>query len=184
MEAKFSQRVKDVISFSREEALRLGNDFIGVEHLLLGLIREGDGKAIAVLREFQLDLRMIRKEIEQGLSSSSVASSQNLANIPLVKQAERVLKLTYLEAKLYKSPMIGTEHLLLSILKNEDSVACSILNKYGVIYENVKDELESMKDDMISPRLSSLVEWKKKVEDKRTRFLLNVKQIQNRRLQF
>ncbi len=152
MEAKFSQRVKDVISFSREEALRLGNDFIGVEHLLLGLIREGDGKAIAVLREFQLDLRMIRKEIEQGLSSSSVASSQNLANIPLVKQAERVLKLTYLEAKLYKSPMIGTEHLLLSILKNEDSVACSILNKYGVIYENVKDELESMKDDMISPR--------------------------------
>ena len=152
MEAKFSQRVKDVISFSREEALRLGNDFIGVEHLLLGLIREGDGKAIAVLREFHLDLRMIRKEIEQNLSSSATSVNQNLSNIPLVKQAERVLKLTYLEAKLYKSPMIGTEHLLLSILKNEDSVACSILNKYGVIYENVKDELESMKDDMITPK--------------------------------
>ena len=152
MEAKFSQRVKDVISFSREEALRLGNDFIGVEHLLLGLIREGDGKAIAILKEFQLDLRMIRKEIEQSLVSSTTVVSQNLANIPLVKQAERVLKLTYLEAKLYKSPMIGTEHLLLSILKNEDSVACSILNKYGVIYENVKDELESMKDDMITPK--------------------------------
>ncbi|MCH2225046.1 MAG: ATP-dependent Clp protease ATP-binding subunit, partial [Crocinitomicaceae bacterium] len=152
MEAKFSQRVKDVISFSREEALRLGNDFIGVEHLLLGLIREGDGKAILVLREFQLDLKMIRKEIEQSLSNSITVSNQNLSNIPLVKQAERVLKLTYLEAKLYKSPMIGTEHLLLSILKNEDNVACSILNKYGVIYENVKDELESMKDDMITPR--------------------------------
>ena len=133
MEAKFSQRVKDVISFSREEALRLGNDFIGVEHLLLGLIREGDGKAIVVLQEFAV-------------------GTKSLANIPLVKQAERVLKLTYLEAKLYKSPMIGTEHLLLSILKNEDSVACSILNKYGVIYENVKDELESMKDDAITPR--------------------------------
>jgi len=154
MEAKFSQRVKDVISFSREEALRLGNDFIGVEHLLLGLIREGDGKAIAVLHEFHLDLKMIRKEIEQNLSKSAATAmgTQNLTNIPLVKQAERVLKLTYLEAKLYKSPMIGTEHLLLSILKNEDSVACSILNKYGVIYENVKDELESMKDDQITPR--------------------------------
>lgn len=154
MEAKFSQRVKDVISFSREEALRLGNDFIGVEHLLLGLIREGDGKAIAVLHEFHLDLKMIRKEVEQNLSKSTATSigTQNLTNIPLVKQAERVLKLTYLEAKLYKSPMIGTEHLLLSILKNEDSAACSILNKYGVIYENVKDELESMKDDQITPR--------------------------------
>lgn len=154
MEAKFSQRVKDVISFSREEALRLGNDFIGVEHLLLGLIREGDGKAIAVLHEFHLDLKMIRKEIEQNLAKSSGAAigKQNLTNIPLVKQAERVLKLTYLEAKLYKSPMIGTEHLLLSILKNEDSAACSILNKYGVIYENVKDELESMKDDEITPK--------------------------------
>jgi ATP-dependent Clp protease ATP-binding subunit ClpC len=152
MEAKFSQRVKDVISFSREEALRLGNDFIGVEHLLLGLIREGDGKAIAVLREFHLDLKMIRKEIEQNLLSSATAGESKLANIPLVKQAERVLKLTYLEAKLYKSPMIGTEHLLLSILKNEDSFACSILNKYGVIYENVKDELEAMKDDNITPR--------------------------------
>ncbi len=152
MEAKFSQRVKDVISYSREEALRLGNDFIGVEHLLLGLIREGDGKAILVLQEFQLNLKMIRKEIEQTLQQSSGVSNQNLANIPLVKQAERVLKLTYLEAKLHKSAMIGTEHLLLSILKNEDSVACSILNKYGVIYDNVKDELEAMKEDEITPR--------------------------------
>jgi ATP-dependent Clp protease ATP-binding subunit ClpC len=152
MEAKFSQRVKDVISFSREEALRLGNDFIGVEHLLLGLIREGDGKAITVLNEFHLDLKMIRKEIEQNLASANPGAAKKISNIPLVKQAERVLKLTYLEAKLYKSPMIGTEHLLLSILKNEDNVACSILNKYGVIYENVKDELESMKDDVIGPR--------------------------------
>jgi len=152
MEAKFSQRVKDVISFSREEALRLGNDFIGVEHLLLGLIREGDGKAIMVLNEFHLDLKMIRKEIEQNLAAASPGAAKKISNIPLVKQAERVLKLTYLEAKLYKSPMIGTEHLLLSILKNEDNVACSILNKYGIIYENVKDELESMKDDVMGPK--------------------------------
>lgn len=152
MEAKFSQRVKDVISYSKEEALRLGNDFIGVEHLLLGLIREGDGKAIKILHEFHLDLKMIRKEIEQNLQASSVSNVMNLANIPLVKQAERVLKLTYLEAKLYKSAMIGTEHLLLSILKNEDSFACSLLNKYGVIYDNVRDELEALNDETISPK--------------------------------
>lgn len=152
MEAKFSPRVKDVISYSREEALRLGNDFIGVEHLLLGIIREGDGTAIKILNEFHLDLRQIRQEIESTLSKSNTTVHQSLANIPLVKQAEKVLKMTYLEAKLYKSPMIGTEHLLLSILKDENSVACRILNKYGVIYENVKDELEAMIEENSSPR--------------------------------
>lgn len=152
MEAKFSPRVKDVISFSREEALRLGNEFIGVEHLLLGIIREGDGTAIKLLNEFHLDLKQIRQEIEGTLAKSSTTVHQSLANIPLVKQAEKVLKMTYLEAKLYKSTMIGTEHLLLSILKDENSVACRILNKYGVIYENVKDELEAMIEENTTPK--------------------------------
>ena len=152
MEAKFSPRVKDVISFSREEALRVGNDFIGVEHLLLGMIREGDGKGIRILNEFHLDLKEVRNDIEKSLTKSEVVSAEALTNIPLVKQAEKVLKITYLEAKLFRSPMIGTEHLLLSILKEEDSVACRILNKYGVIYDNVKDELETMKDEKTSPR--------------------------------
>lgn len=152
MEAKFSQRVKDVISYSREEALRLGNEFIGVEHLLLGIIRDGDGSAIKLLNEFHLDLKQIRTEIEQSLKKSVKSSAVPLANIPLVKQAEKVLKMTYLEAKLYKSPMIGTEHLLLSILKDEDSFACRVLNKYGVIYDNVKDELEAMIEENTTPR--------------------------------
>ncbi len=152
MEAKFSPRVKDVINFSREEALRLGNDFIGVEHLLLGIIREGDGMAIKLLNEFHLDLKQIRAEIEQSLLKNGKSSGPVQNNIPLVKQAEKVFKLTYLEAKLYKSPMIGTEHLLLSILKEEDSFACRVLNKYGVIYENVKDELEAMIEENTTPR--------------------------------
>lgn len=152
MEAKFSPRVKDVISYSREEALRLGNDFIGVEHLLLGIIREGDGTAIKLLNEFHLDLKQIRVEVEQSLLKSANSVAQPLTNIPLVKQAEKVLKTTYLEAKLYKSPMIGTEHLLLSILKDEDSFACRVLNKYGVIYDNVKDELEAMIEENTTPR--------------------------------
>ena len=152
MEAKFSPRVKDVISFSREEALRIGNDFIGVEHLLLGLIREGEGKAIKILNEFHLDLKEVRKEVESGLAKNSKEVNPSITNIPLVKQAEKVLKLTYLEAKLFKSPMIGTEHLLLSILKDEDCVACRVLNKYGIIYDSVKDELETMRDEKTNPR--------------------------------
>ncbi len=152
MEAKFSPRVKDVISFSREEALRLGNDFIGVEHLLLGLLREGDGTAIKILKEFHLDLVNVRDEVEKSITKSTKKSNPSMTNIPLVKQAEKVLKFTYLEAKLFKSPMIGTEHLLLSILKDEDNVACRILNKYGVIYDNVKDELENMRDEKTTPR--------------------------------
>lgn len=152
MEAKFSPRVKDVISFSREEALRLGNDFIGVEHLLLGIIREGEGKAIKILKEFNLDLKHIRQELETGLTRSVQTFAQNSANIPLVKQAEKVLKIMYLEAKLFKSPMIGTQHLLLSILKDEENIACKILNKYGVIYDNAKDELENMLEEENLPK--------------------------------
>ncbi|HLW38906.1 MAG TPA: Clp protease N-terminal domain-containing protein, partial [Brumimicrobium sp.] len=123
MEAKFSPRVKDVINYSREEALRIGNDYIGVEHLLLGLIREGEGLAMRVLKEFNLDTDQIRVLIESYLKKSAAHAPTSLVNIPLVKQAERVLKITYLEAKLFKSPVIGTEHLLLSILKDENSVA-------------------------------------------------------------
>jgi ATP-dependent Clp protease ATP-binding subunit ClpC len=152
MEARFSPRVKDVISFSREEAMRLGNDFIGVEHLLLGIIREGDGKAVKIMRDFQLDLKLIRAEIERSLQRSVATTQAPLGNIPLVKQAEKVLKTTYLEAKLYKSPIIGTEHLLLSILKEEDSFACRLLNKYGVIYDAIKDDFETMTEETKSPR--------------------------------
>lgn len=150
MEAKFSPRVKDVINFSREEALRLGNDYIGVEHLLLGLIREGEGLGIKVLNEFNVDFDQIRLQLESYLSRSTRVAA-NSSNIPLVKQAERVLKVTYLEAKLFKSPVIGTAHLLLSILKDENNVACRTLNKYGIIYENVKDELEAMLEEQNNP---------------------------------
>jgi ATP-dependent Clp protease ATP-binding subunit ClpC len=147
MEAKFSPRVKDVITFSKEEALRLGNDFIGVEHLLLGIIREGEGKAVQILKEFKLDLKSIRLEIEAGLTKSVKSFSQPMANIPLVKQTEKVLKFMYLEARNLKSATIGTQHLLLSILRDENNVACRILNKYGVIYDNAKDELENMLEE-------------------------------------
>ncbi|MFM6954616.1 MAG: ATP-dependent Clp protease ATP-binding subunit [Sphingobacteriaceae bacterium] len=146
MEAKFSPRVKDVIAFSREEALRLGHDYIGTEHLLLGLIREGDGMAIKILKTLGVDTARVRHSVEEAVKGTS-ATSLNLGNIPLTKQAEKVLKITYLEAKIFKSEIIGTEHLLLSILRDEDNVASQILLQYEVNYEVVKAEVEQNKEE-------------------------------------
>ncbi len=143
MEAKFSPRVKDVISYSREEALRLGHDYIGVEHLLLGLIREGEGIALKIIKSKGIDIKELRKKLESELPNGANKPS-NSGNIPLLKQAEKVLKITYLEAKLYKSNMIGTEHLLLSILKEEDNISTQTLKNYKIDYEYVKEELELM----------------------------------------
>ena len=123
MDAKFSPRVKDVISYSREEALRLGHDYIGVEHLLLGIIREGQGVAIKMMKSSGIDTKELRKKIESKLDAGQLTEVKNSVNIPLLKQAEKVLKITYLEAKLFKSNMIGTEHLLLSILKEDNNLA-------------------------------------------------------------
>jgi ATP-dependent Clp protease ATP-binding subunit ClpC len=152
MEAKFSHRVKDVIALSKEEAIRLNNESISVEHILMGMTRLTDGTAIKIFREFQLDLSAMRKEIETILLKSAVDYPVQNTNIPLLKQAERIIKMTYLEAKQFKSAIIGTEHLLLSILREDNSVASSILNKYGLIYDNVKDEYEAIKDDTSLPR--------------------------------
>ena len=148
MEAKFSPRVKDVITFSREEALRLGHDYIGVEHLMLGLLREGEGTGIQILRRLDVNLQNLRKSIEGGIpQSSSISGVSNAAHIPFLKQAENVIKITYLEAKLYKSEVIGTEHLLLSILKNEDNLATKTLNRMDVDYEITREEFESILTD-------------------------------------
>jgi len=151
MEAKFSPRVKDVITFSREEALRLGHDYIGVEHLLLGIIREGEGTAMRVLKQLGVEARDLRKELEKNLAPGN-AKSANVGNLPLVKQAEKVLKITYLEARLFKSSVIGTEHLLLSILKDEDNVATRSLQRFNVEYDTIKTELENMHKDSNYPK--------------------------------
>ena len=143
MEAKFSPRVKDVISFSREEALRLGHDYVGTEHLILGIIREGEGLAIKLLKGLEVDLVKLRRMIEHVIKKGKSTSVSGSSNIPLVKQAERALKITYLEAKLFKSTKIGTEHLLLAILKDTDNVASKVLSQLGVDYDIIKEELEA-----------------------------------------
>lgn len=147
MEAKFSPRVKDVISYSREEAIRLKHDYIGTEHLLLGLIREGDGVAIKLLKHLGLDMAELRRSIEEAVKGSSVSRTP-INNMPLTKQAEKVLKITYLEAKIFKSDVIGTEHLLLSILRDEDNIASQILMQFNVTYESFKTGIDQNKSEI------------------------------------
>ena len=143
MDAKFSPRVKDVITYSREEALRLGHNYIGVEHLLLGIIREGEGTAVRILEGLNVDLQKLRKVVESSIRPTA-GKSVGAGNIPLIKQAEKILKITYLEAKIFKSSLIGTEHLLLSILKDEDNVATKALSAFNIDYDVAKEEYESI----------------------------------------
>lgn len=147
MEAKFSPRVKEVIQFSREEAIRLGHGYIGTEHLLLGIIREGEGKALIQLKALGIDILRMKKSIEDSIRDTASRSS-NLGNIPLTKQAEKALKITYLEAKIFKSDVIGTEHLLLSILREEDNIASQILRQYGIDYDTFKGALDNTGEEM------------------------------------
>ncbi len=142
MEGNFSNRVQDVIRLSREEAIRLGHDYIGTEHLLLGIIREGEGIAIKTLRNLGCDLYKLKKAVEDNVRTSG--GTLTIGNIPLTKQAEKVLKLTYLEAKLYKSDVIGTEHLLLSLLRDDDNLAAQVLHQFDVHYDRVRQELDNI----------------------------------------
>ncbi len=151
MEAKFSNRVKEVISLSREEALRLGHDYIGTEHLLLGMIREGEGVAVSILKKLGVPMDDLRSAIERAVKGTANQNVKNMANIPLTRQSEKVLKITYLEAKIFKSQLIGTEHLLLSVLRDEDNIATQILNKFEINYDSVKEMLE-MSGDSSAPR--------------------------------
>lgn len=127
---------------SREEALRLGHDYIGTEHLLLGMIREGDGIALALLKKLGINLDELKVTIEQATKGTATYNIKNLANIPLTRQSEKVLKITYLEAKIFKTTLIGTEHVLLAILRDEDNLGTQILHKFNVNYEIVKEMLE------------------------------------------
>ncbi|MCE2497188.1 MAG: ATP-dependent Clp protease ATP-binding subunit [Flavobacteriales bacterium] len=143
MDENFSPRVKDVIGYSKEEALRLGHDYIGTEHLMLGLIREGEGIAIEILESLGVDLPAFRKKIESISKSDLTTKVSKRTNLPLTRQAEKALKTTFLEAKLFKSSVIGTSHLLLCILRNEDDPVSRILRQSGVDYDKVKEEYQA-----------------------------------------
>ncbi|MEO6812760.1 MAG: ATP-dependent Clp protease ATP-binding subunit [Ginsengibacter sp.] len=147
MDNNFSTQVKEIISYSREEALRLGNDFIGTEHLVLGLIRDGENTAMKILKSLNVDLYELRKEIELAVKDKTGKNISNINSLPLTKQAEKVIRITVLEAKTHKSPMVESEHLMLSILKNKENIATQILNQFDVDYDMFKNELGYVKTD-------------------------------------
>jgi len=146
MDDNFSPRVKDVIAYSKEEALRLGHDFIGTEHLLLGLLRDGSGKAIEILNLLDIDLDHLRRKVEilSPANPSITVTGNDKKNLHLTRQAERALKTTFLEAKLFQSTSINTAHLLLCVLRNENDPTTKLLNRLKVDYDGVKDKFKVM----------------------------------------
>jgi ATP-dependent Clp protease ATP-binding subunit ClpC len=153
MDGNFSPQVKEIISYSREEALRLGNDFIGTEHLLLGLVRDGENTAIKVLKQLNVDLYELRKEVELAVRDKTGKNIQNINSLPLTKQAEKVIRVTVLEAKSLKSATVESEHLMLSILKNKENIATQILMQYDVDYDVFKNDLGALSNtDFINPK--------------------------------
>ncbi len=160
MDDNFSPRVKDVIAYSKEEALRLGHDFIGTEHLMLGLLRDGNGKAINILNALDIDLNHLRRKVEilSPANPNVTITSNEKKNLHLTRQAERALKTTFLEAKLFQSTSINTAHLLLCILRNENDPTTKLLNKLKVDYDNVKEQFKFMitnDDNYIEPKAES-----------------------------
>src|SRR6056300_349383 len=146
MDDNFSSRVKDVITYSKEEALRLGHDFIGTEHLLLGMLRDGGGKDINILNSLEIDLDYLRKKVEILSPPNPINdfNQNHKKNLHLTRQAERALKTTFLEAKLFQGKSINTAHLLLCILRNENDPTTKLLIKLQLDYETVKEQFKYM----------------------------------------
>ncbi|MDB2675411.1 ATP-dependent Clp protease ATP-binding subunit [Flavobacteriales bacterium] len=144
MDSKFSPRLTDVLSYSREEALRLGHSAIGPEHFLLGILRDGKGSAAMILKALDVDLTALRKVVESSISSNEKSDYSNSNNLELKKQAAKAVKLANLELMVFKSSEIRTIHLLLSMLKDADSIVTLSLLKFNVDYDTVKNEFSSM----------------------------------------
>lgn len=142
MRNNFTSRVQKVIRYSKEEAMRLGHDYIGTEHLLLGIIKEGEGIAVKILKNVSIDLDKLKQRLEEA--SGPAGGMMTLGNLPLSKRAEKVLKVTYLEAKNFKSDIIGTEHLLLSLLKEKEGLASQVLMSFNIDYNVVFNELKNI----------------------------------------
>ena len=142
MRNNFTSRVQKVIRYSKEEAMRLGHDFIGTEHLFLGIIKEGEGIAIKILKNIGIDVEKLKQRLEEA--SGPAGGMMTLGNLPLSKRAEKVLKVTYLEAKNFKSDIIGTEHLLLSLLKEKEGLAAQVMMSFNIDYNIVYNDLKNI----------------------------------------
>ncbi|HOP59352.1 MAG TPA: ATP-dependent Clp protease ATP-binding subunit [Bacteroidales bacterium] len=143
MDSQFSQRVKDILGYSKEEAIRLGNSHISPEHLFLGILRDGEGIAVEILINQGIDLMVLKGSLEKSIKVENPVSVADSEVIPLLRSTERILKLVYLEAKALKSPVIDSEHLLLAILKDENTLVTRFLSELDVDYQAVKRMVEA-----------------------------------------
>ena len=144
MNNQFSQRVSDIITYSKEEANRLRNRYIGPEHLLLGMLRDGGGKAIEILMKLDIDLKRVKSRLESFLKDAEDDTLLPDAEVPLSPMAAKILKMCMLEARLLKSATADAEHVLLAILKDGDNLAATVLEENSVDYQSVFEQL-SMK---------------------------------------
>ncbi len=143
MDSQFSQRVKDILGYSKEEAIRLGNSHISPEHLFLGILRDGEGVAVEILLNQGIDLLVLKGSLEKSIKVESPVPVADHEVIPLLRSTERILKLVYLEAKALKSNTIDTEHLLLAILKDENALVTRFLTELDVDYQSVRRAVEA-----------------------------------------
>ncbi|NCB08987.1 MAG: ATP-dependent Clp protease ATP-binding subunit, partial [Bacteroidia bacterium] len=143
MDAQFSPRIKDIIGYSREEAIRLGNDYIGQEHLFLGILRDGEGIATDILGNLGVDLTEIKLLVEKKIRTEKEINQK--VDLVMLKSAEKSLKMVYLEARSFKSTTVNSGHLLLAILKDNDNIVTQLLTEFGINYFIVKSQLQDYK---------------------------------------
>lgn len=144
MDSQFSPRIKDIIGYSREEAIRVGNDYIGPEHLFLGILRDGEGVATDILENLGAVLLEIKELLEKKIRTDKNINPR--ADILMLKSAEKTLKLVYLEARSFKSKTINSGHLLLALLKDEESSVTQLLTELGINYNEVRMQLQEYKE--------------------------------------
>ena len=154
MDAKFSPRVRAILSLSHQEAQRLGNAYVGLEHLFLGMLKEGGSSAIRILENLNLNIEVFSKKLEASVRTANSSQSAVLA-LPLTKQAERVLKFTYIIAKEFHSEIVRSEHLMLAILHEKNNIISQNLEFEGINYENFKQELLRFTADNSDPQESA-----------------------------
>ncbi len=142
MNSMFTDRVKKVMQLAREESSRLGHDYVGTEHLLLGIIREGEGAAVMILENLAIELDDLRQSIEEA--TASAGGSLTIGQVPFTPRAKQSLEVASFEARTFKSKYVGTEHLLLALVKDREGIASQILSAFNVDFETVKVEIENM----------------------------------------
>lgn len=143
MDQKFSPRVREIMFNSHEEALKMGNTYIGLEHIFLGIIDDKESNAVQILRNLELDIDMFREKLEASIRTNNVIAG-NTDNLPLTKQAERALKFTYIVAKDFNSEQVASEHLMLAILHDDNNIISQRLEYEGITFERYKKEVEKL----------------------------------------